>query len=314
MGSHLASQPLSAATSTQPVAFLICVEHGRLESEAVLLVESLRQWGGALADAPVYAFAPRPALHPEPATVERLRSLGATVVDEALVDRFAEMPTFNKVSVSAWAERELDYEFLVFTDSDTVFLGEPVALAEGDWVAAVRPVDRRIAGSKGKGRNEPFWRKMYAALGVTEEPFTETTVGQMRIRAYWNTGLVAVRRSAGLFAAWEAALGRLFDAEIVQKRWPQFMDQLSWAGVTANVHERVRVLSDAYNYPFRHRQALVPAARDLDLPEIVHLHYRLSFHVPDALSAADPPFDPAGDRYRWLADRLPIEPIVDREE
>jgi hypothetical protein len=68
---------------------LICVEHGRLESEAVLLVESLRQWGGALADAPVYAFAPRPALHPEPATVDRLRSLGATVVDEALVDRFA---------------------------------------------------------------------------------------------------------------------------------------------------------------------------------------------------------------------------------
>jgi hypothetical protein len=302
---------LNAAASPQPVAFLICVEHGRLESEAVLLMESLREWGGALADAPVYAFAPRPGLQPEPATTERLRSLGATVVDEPLVDRFAEIPTFNKVSVSAWAERNLGHEFLVFTDTDTVFLGEPAELAGGDWVAAVRPVDRRIAGSKGKGRNEPFWRKMYAELGVTEEPFTETTVGQMRIRAYWNTGLIAVRRSAGLFTAWEEALGRLFDAEIVQKRWPQFMDQLSWAGVTANLHERVRMLSDAYNYPLRHRQALVPAARDLDLAEIVHLHYRLWFHMPDSLGQADPPFDPTSDRYRWLAGRLPIEPIVD---
>src|SRR5690349_16939311 len=53
-------------------AFLICVEHGRLESEAILLVESLRAWGGSCADAPVYAFAPRPDFQPEPATVERL--------------------------------------------------------------------------------------------------------------------------------------------------------------------------------------------------------------------------------------------------
>ena len=106
---------------------------------------------------------------------------------------------------------------------------------------------------------------MYAELGVSGRPFTETTVGQMRIRSYWNSGLVAVRRSAGLFGAWEDALGRLFDAGIVQKRWPQFMDQLSLAGVTADVDDRVRVLSDSYNYPLPHRQALAPAARDLDL-------------------------------------------------
>jgi len=46
-------------------AFLICVEHGRLEGEAILLVESLRAWGGRCADSPVYAFAPRPDFKPE---------------------------------------------------------------------------------------------------------------------------------------------------------------------------------------------------------------------------------------------------------
>ena len=293
---------------------MICVEHGRLESEAVLLVESLRQWGGALADAPVYAFAPRPALHPEPATAERLRSLGATLVDEALVNRFAEMPTFNKVSVSAWAERELDHEFLVFTDSDTVFLGEPAALAEGDWVAAVRPVDRRIAGSKGKGRNEPFWRKMYAELGVHNEPYVRTGVGGMRIRAYWNSGLIAARRSAGLFAAWEDALARLHDADIVPGRWPHFMDQLSWAGVTADVHDRVKVLPPTYNYALRQRLALMDGADSLDLPDLVHLHYRLWFHLPESLPKVVPPFDPASDRYRWLDERLPLEPTVEEPD
>ncbi len=292
-------------------AFLICVEHGRLESEAVLLVESLRAWGGAWSDSPVYAFAPRREHGPEQATVAQLEAQGATIVDEPLVERFAELPTFNKVTVSAWAERELDHETLVFTDTDTIFLGEPDELGDGEWVAAMRPVDRRIAGSRGRGKNEPFWRRMYAELGVKERPFVETAVGQLPIRAYWNTGLIAVRRSAGLFAAWEDALVRLFDAGIVQKRWPQFMDQLSWAGVTADCHERVRVLAPAYNYPLRHRQALQPDVRELDLAEIVHLHYRLWFHLPGALEQVSPAFEPAGDRYRWLAARLPLEPILD---
>jgi hypothetical protein len=292
------------------LAFLICVESGRLESEALLLVESLRRWGGAWAEAPVYAFAPRPGSEPERRTVDALAAMGTTYVDEPLVARFAEMPTFNKVAVSAWAERELDHETLVFTDTDSVFLGEPAELAAGDWVAAMRPVDRRIAGSKGKGKGEPFWRKMYAELGVSNEPYVRTVVGGMRIRAYWNSGLIAAKRSAGLFAAWEGALARLHDAGIVQKRWPHFMDQLSWAGVTADVNDRVKVLPDGYNYPLRQRLALAGGADELDLPELVHLHYRLWLHLPGALSKVVPPFDPTGDRYRWLDERLPLEPTV----
>ena len=85
------------------------------------------------------------------------------------------------------------------------------------------------------------------------------------------------------------------------------MDQLSLAAVTADVHDRVRILSDAYNYPLRHRAALAPAAVELDLAEIVHLHYRLWFHMRDSLrEGRTRPFDPASDRYRWLDERLPL--------
>lgn len=292
------------------LAFLICIEKGRLESEAVLLIESLRAWGGARSDTPVYAFAPRPDHHPGPETIERIEALGVNYVDEPLVDRFAEYPTFNKVPVSAWAERELDYDVLVFADTDTIFTEDPSELVGGEWLAAARPVDRRIAGSKGKGKGEPFWQRMYETLGVKSEPFVRTTVGEMQIRAYWNTGLIAVRRSAGLFAAWEQALIRLFDAGVVFNRWPQFMDQLSWAGVTADIHDQVRILPETYNYPLRHRQALGPEASALDLDQIVHLHYRLWFHLPDSLAEVVPPFDVESERYRWLAERLPLEPTV----
>jgi hypothetical protein len=152
---------------------------------------------------------------------------------------------------------------------------------------------------------------MYDAIGVTSEPFVETTVGGMRIRAYWNSGLLAARRGPGLFGAWERGLKMLYDRDIVYHRMPQFMDQLSWAAVTADHHDRVRTLSDAYNYPLRQRGGLDDAARDRDLTEIVHLHYRLFFHLADPLGAVSPPFDGTTERYAWLDERLPIEPMVD---
>jgi hypothetical protein len=136
----------------------------------------------------------------------------------------------------------------------------------------------------------------------------------MKIRAYWHSGLIAVRRSAGLFAAWERALHRHYDAELVDDRWPQFMDQISWAMVTTDAFDDVRILSAAYNYPLRHRQSLSGGAMDLDLTDIAHLHYRLWFHMPDSLDTVEPRFDPTSDRYAWLSERLPLEPLVEAEE
>jgi hypothetical protein len=237
--------------------------------------------------------------------------MATTMVTEPLVDRFAETPTYNKVMVSAWAERELDHDTLVFTDTDSIFLGEPTELMGTDWDAAMRPVDRRIAGSRGKGKNEPYWRKMYDLLGVKGRPFVETGVGQQPIRAYWNSGLIGVRRSAGLFAAWEDALVRLHDADLVPEKWPHFMDQLSWAAVTADHHDRVHILPASYNYPLRHRGAVEPEATTFDLDDIVHVHYRLWFHMTESLSKLQTPFDKENDRFKLIHERLPLLPIVE---
>jgi hypothetical protein len=92
------------------------------------------------------------------------------------------------------------------------------------------------------------------------------------------------------------------------------MDQLSWAAVTANHHDRVRILPSPYNYPLRHRGSLVPDATTLDLDELVHLHYRLWFHMPDSLPKVNPPFSPDSERFHWLAGRLPLLPIVEDEQ
>ena len=293
------------------IGFLIRVARGKLEAQSVLLAESVRAWGGTLAGASLYAFT-SPEDSPSEETMERLSAHDVSHVELSLDSPYREPPVLNKVFVSAWAERELEHEVLAFVDSDTVFLDEPRELTLDGWLAATKPVgNSRTAGSTGPGDpNEPYWQRVYELLGVRSWPFVTTTVDRARIRAYWNTGLIAARRSAGLFQAWEEALVRLFEAGCVFKK-PVLMEQVAWAGVIADIHDRVRVLPEEYNYPLPKRTLLPPGVRDLELDELVHVHYHRWGHLPGFLGEVRPPLDSGTDRYRWLEERFPLTPTID---
>jgi hypothetical protein len=293
------------------LAFLIRVARGNLAAQSELFVESLRRWGGGLAGTPVYAFT-SPDDAPPAETVTRLEGLGATHVELDLTGRRRDPPVLNKVYVCAWAERELDHRTLVFSDTDTVVLNEPRELTEGDWIAASKPVgSSRAGGQKGPGkRNEQYWQRMYAELGVRSEPWVTSVVDRKRIRAYWNTGLVAARRAEGLFARWEQALEQLYANDVVFRK-PVLMEQLAWSGVTADLHDRVWELSDPYNYPLPKRRFLSEEMQALDLDDLVHVHLHKWAHLPGFLGEVLPPLDPEGERYRWLVERLPLEPTID---
>ena len=293
------------------LAFLIRVAEGNLAAQSELFVESLRTWGGELAETPVYAFT-SPDDAPPAAIVERLEELGATHVELDLSGRRRDPPVLNKVYCCAWAERELEHRTLCFSDTDTVVLNEPRELVEGEWIAASKPVgSSRAGGQKGPGkRNEKFWERMYDELDVRSEPWVTSVVDRKRIRAYWNTGLVAARRAEGLFAAWEEALERLYSKDIVFRK-PVLMEQLAWSGVTADLHDRVWQLPDAYNYPLPKRRFLPGEMQALDLGDLVHVHLHKWAHLPGFLTEVLPPLDAEGDRYRWLAERLPLEPEIE---
>ena len=296
---------------SEPLAFLIRVAEGNLAAQSGLFVESLRKWGGGLAAAPVFAFT-SPDDAPPGETIERLGELGATHVELDLSGRRRDPPVLNKVYVCAWAERELDHRTLTFSDTDTVVLNEPAELISGDWIAASKPVgSSRAGGSKGPDkRNERYWQRLYAELGVRSEPWVTSVVDRKRIRAYWNTGLVAARRDAGLFGAWEDALERLYAKDVVFRK-PVLMEQLAWSGVTADLHDELWELPDPYNYPLPKRRFLPEEMQALDLDDLVHVHLHKWAHLPGFLTEVLPPLDQGSERYAWLAERLPLEPTIE---
>jgi len=294
------------------IAFIACVEAGRLEPMGRLLFRSIRRSAGRFSSARIVAFNPRggPPLSEE--TLSVCAELAVECVGENLNREHGDLPWSNKIYAGEWAERHLDEEFVVFLDSDSFICQEPRALElPAGFDAGARPVNRKRRGSSGPGdKREEFWQGIYRHCGVEQRPFLETAVSGEQIRAYWNAGLLAARREAGLFAAWRRDFETLVDA----KHWlgPQSkrnLDQFALAATLARIGDRATVLDPRYNYPLPWRHELAEPLRSAPLEELVHVHYFGWFNMPGILSRLRPPLDPRSETVRFLTPFLPFEPI-----
>jgi hypothetical protein len=296
------------------VAFLACIERGKLEQQGILLCRSIRRNAGRFANAPIHTFQPRAGMEIAEQTARELRGLGVEHHTNALNREFHDYPIGNKIFASAFAEQELDEDTLVFLDSDTLFAGEPALFDMPDDVdAAARPVDRKRNGSAGPGDpNDAYWSQLYQVFGVRAEPFVETNSDQEPIRAFFNSGLVVTRRSAGIMSEWLDVFRRLEKG----KRLPpdgsmQFLDQVALAIVLSKHWPRVSQLDWRYNYPLPQRSRLAEPARSARLDQMIHIHYHRWFQKPDFLKLLRPTLDLESDVARWLVDQLPLPPLID---
>ncbi len=278
----------------------------------MLLARSIRRWGGRFADAPIHAFSPRLDRQPTSVTLRVLGELGVVHHTEARNTAFPDWGMGNKFAALTWAETNVDADVLAFLDSDSILTSEPEAfrLAPGIDVA-LRPADRKDKGSTGPGDpREPYWQRLYEICGVTERPFVETGVDGLRIRAYFNGGMVVARRSSGFLSAWQADLERLTGAGHLPPEGIGFMDMLSLAATAARVIDRVQIVDERYNYPLPLRPAMPAPFRDAQLEALVHVHYHRWFNRPGFLGALQPPLDPESPIVRWLEPWLPFEPTI----
>lgn len=292
------------------LAFLLCVEGGRLEEEALLLCRSIRRSGGRYQGAAIHTFQPRRGHSIGAATRTALEELGAVHHTEVLNDELPALGTLNKVFVCARAEEVLSEDVLVFLDSDTVLVGEPGDLDLPAGVdAAVRPAESVALNSSGPDDpRDGYWRELFRLLDLRGRPFVETELGN-RVRAFFSAGLVAVRRGAGLFRSWLADFWRLVRRPHVPEGCMHRMDEVALAATLLRVFDRVRVLDGRYNYLIYRRSRMPAPWREVGLDRLVHLHYRQCFHAPGYLRTLDPPFDPAGETFQWLERQLPLAPL-----
>jgi len=302
--------PLSDAPS---VAFLLCVEAGQLEVQGVLFARSLRRFGGRFAGCAIHAYAPREGHEPTAETRIALQSLGVEVHTDPLNTEYAYYPFANKIYAAAAAERELAEDVIVFCDSDTVFLSQPDALdLEPGVDVAVAPAFHVNKASTGpEHRMEPYWERVWEIAGVDgPPPYIETVERQKRIRGYWNAGILAARRSSGYCSDWL----ELWLALLAEEHFPDdkmmVTDQVAITAAVARRPDRFANLERTYNYNIGRRPFYTGGMDQVDLDQLVHVHYHQWFNRRKLLRDLRPPLKPDTPQYRWLDEQLPLQPAI----
>ena len=324
---------LATETATRPpiepadIVFVLCIEKTAIEPQGLLLIESIREFGGCYARSPIVALSPRPELAITGRSHARLAELDVAYVSAPLNrTRSAYLPT-NRIVAGAWAEQNLTSEYIVVLDSDTLFVGEP-AFVHAD--AGVRPVD--VKGSTSSGPSDPldaYWQRIAGLAGLPVEalPMIRTTVDGVLIRASYNAGFTVVRRASGILSKTSSIFhdslredlrplrGRAIDVYAstghvgaeASEFWGSSQAALSMA-ICACANDAV-LYDDRYNIPLHHLE--FGAGRPLPWPAgdpiLVHYHWLTMPQHRQALIGRLAALGARSTVVAWLERRLRME-------
>ncbi len=289
------------------LAFVICTEAGRLECQSLVLAQSIRTFAGKLRNAPIYSFQPRAGFAISPFTAAEFARLGVIHRSDVLNERYRDFPLANKPLVAAFAERVFPEEFLVFVDSDKVFFQEPARLLLDAGVdVAVRPVDVKNVGTDGKSdENHSYWARLAAEFQISSFCRVTTTVDRQQILGYWNSGLVSVRRSAGIFTAWKENFETALSLDMLPPK-PYFLDQCVLAATIHALGVAVAELPPSYNYPLHLQDRIPELSRITSFRRMTSAHYHVMFETSNwpSMPSGSNPMRWYSPRARWLAKQL----------
>ncbi len=201
--------------SSPSISFVCCVESGVLEGLTVRMIESLRRWGGAFADAPVFAVTPRLGPGLSGATLQGFKRLGVRYLNQPFKTPYSWFSFYNKPLSLVAAEAVADTETIAWLDSDVLIVGEPEALRLEKGVDFAACASEKEMGTSGDGDAfEPLWRANCDALGIDIEslPWVVSEPDGLRIRLYWNGGIFVYRRSTDFGRAYLNTCTELMEA------------------------------------------------------------------------------------------------------
>jgi len=283
---------------------------------AVRLVESLRTFGGARRAAPVWIQA-RADLAAAVANDVRAPGLAPIVVSAVSApEGMRAFPYAEKPYAAAQAERAARGAAgtLVWVDSDAVFLGEPRELLCAPPTALTYcPVMHNRSGVLIDAEPNAFWQRIYRLLELSDDllfPMT-TPADQVRIRAYFHCGLLAVVPERGILARWQEDFERLArDPKLTamcaaNEDQRIFLHQAALTGAVLRTMEReeMRLLSERYNYPlfFERRYATVRTFDSLAAAVVA----RCLVHSENPEHAGPIELEGPREKVAWLQARLP---------
>jgi hypothetical protein len=288
----------------------VSVVNGRSQYEAFhLMLESLRSFGGAVGQSPVWLFdTAQDAVVPQ-----QLDDAGVRTLPLIVPEKIEDYELAAKVYACARAEeraRQGGIWSLVWIDPACLVVRPPALFELGrGFDAAVRPVHLKNVGLRTSEPVDGYWQKVYETVGMHDIKIAvESFVDAERLRAYFNTHAFAINPEKGLMREWYDGFARLVRDEEFQagpcadERHRVFLHQAVLSALVASAldPERVRILPPEYNYPYHLHQDVPPERRARALNDLVCVTYEDRSLDPNTMSDIE-----VREPLRtWLAERF----------
>jgi hypothetical protein len=281
------------AGAAAPVMFASYAGDAEQLHHTLVLVESVRTFGGRFADAPVRIYAPSSLIKTQQKLVKRFSAFDAEVRSSDAPADARTIPFAGKVFAAMRAEKDAKgaASILVWMDEDTVVLAEPGELALAKSASlGYRPVMHRNIGSLYAEKPDAFWSRVYEKIAVPASAVfpMKTVTGDATVRPYFNAGLLVVRPERGIMKRWAEAFATLYlDPTIVgmcekDPRLGVFLHQAALSGAILRLVPRNEMapLPDAYNYPLFFKE-MYGADKPYDsIAGVVTIRYDVYFKNP----------------------------------
>ncbi len=266
--------------------FAFMVNQGDREVEAVILAQSIRDFGGGMAGNSIWAMVPKSSASISKATLDRLRALDVRVEGFPVEGKALGFPLAAKVYAAASAESLARSEtpILAWLDSDNIVVREPKAfILPADKALGYRPVMLKNISSMYDEPVDGFWELIYNGCGTTPERVfsVTTTVDGTRIRAQFNAGLLVVRPEWGLLRAWRDNFDKLYRQEAFRPYYRSnplyavFIHQAVLAGTVLSylVRSEMQELPEDYNYPLMFHERTAEDKNPMIIDHLTTLRY-----------------------------------------
>ncbi|WP_165246552.1 hypothetical protein [Paludisphaera soli] len=217
-----------AEPTSDRATIVFCIEAGRLESESLLMLESLRRWGGPIGQSRVLAVLPRRDRRLSPATLAGLESYGVELHDASRENEMTWYNWYNKVVAVRLADRLATTPVVIWLDSDVLVLRplSELGLPNGAELAARRePVAPAIREpGSGTERFLGYWRRACDAVGVDWDavPWLLADGPSPRQRIAFCAGVFAFRRGLGFSEVYADFTRRMIEAGVA------YYDNVFW--------------------------------------------------------------------------------------
>lgn len=226
------------------------------------LIRSLRTFGGACRDHPVWICRPETAETTPPELLKALTDQHARLLETPLPADLSWLFYAGKPFAGAECEARAEArgDQLLWMDDDTIVLNDPSECDLPDEIDfACCPVMHNRAGSLAANPPDPFWSAIYELLQLRpDQLFTMTTPADRRkIRAYFHCGLIALRPEKRVFRQWAEDFRKLVTDPYIEQMCRidrvkrVFLHQHALTGAVLHKIDpaRLRLFSESYNYP-----------------------------------------------------------------